>query len=126
MTQEAYSHEVVSFGFWAGDKDIREPSYYAYAAPEPAGLRETKLEPADAFWSERGLALLPYEAVRTADDPHTTLLEFLESAYEAGAELLGWNRMDLTSSWCPIPPTGGAVGRVAAILRAAPPRASAE
>ena len=53
VTAEAYSHEVVSFGFWAGDKDIREPSYYAYAAPEPPGLRDTPLEPDDAFWSER-------------------------------------------------------------------------
>jgi hypothetical protein len=126
VTKEAYSHEVVSFGFWAGDKDIREPSYYGYAAPEPPGLRETKLEPEDAFWSERGLALLPYESVRTADDPRTVLLEFLESTYEAGAGLLGWDRADLMSSWCPVPPTGGALGRVAAILREAPPRASAE
>jgi len=100
VTQEAYSHELVSFGFWAGDKNIREPAYYAYAAPEPPGMRERPLRPDAAHWTEQ-LALLPYEAVRTADDPRATLLAFLESAYEAGAEAGGWSRKDLESSWCP-------------------------
>jgi hypothetical protein len=107
VTREAYSHEVVSFGFWAGDEEVREPSYYAYAAPEPAGLRETTLRPEAARWSERGsgsLALLPYEAVRTADEPKAALLAFLESAYAAGADALGWDRAELESSWCPDPP----------------------
>jgi hypothetical protein len=89
VTQEAYSHEVVSFGFWAGDQNIREPTYYSYTAPEPNGLRETALRPEAAHWGE-GLALLPYEAVRTAHDPRATLLEFLQSAYDAGSELAGW------------------------------------
>jgi len=100
VTQEAYSHELVSFGFWAGDRNVREPSYYAYAAPEPPGMRERPLRPDAAHWTEQ-LALLPYEAVRTADDPRATLLAFLESAYEAGADAGGWNRKDLESSWCP-------------------------
>jgi len=100
VTQEAYSHELVSFGFWAGDQNVREPSYYAYAAPEPPGMRERPLRPDAANWTEQ-LALLPYEAVRTADDPRATLLAFLESAYEAGADAGGWNRKDLESSWCP-------------------------
>lgn len=129
VTEEAYSHEVVSFGFWAGDRETREPSYYAYAAPEPPGLRDTPLEPDGAFWSKRGgdsIALLRYDAVREADDPRATLLAFLESAYQAGAGLLGWNRADLRSSWCPILPTGAGAGRVAAIRNAAPSRASAE
>jgi len=100
VTQEAYSHELVSFGFWAGDKNVREPAYYAYAAPEPPGMRERQLRPDAAHWTEQ-LALLPYEVVRAADDPRATLLAFLESAYEAGAEAGGWNRKDLESSWCP-------------------------
>ena len=106
VTQEAYSHELVSFGFWAGDENLREPAYYSYAAPEPAGLRERRLQPAEVYWKEAGagsLALLPYEAVRTADDSRSTLLTFLESAYEAGADLAGWDRADLESAWCPTP-----------------------
>jgi Family of unknown function (DUF5996) len=106
VTREAYSHEVVSFGFWAGDDEVREPTYYSYTAPEPAGLRSRPLQPAEASWVERGtgsLAQLSYDAVRTAPDPRATLLSFLESAYEAGAELAGWDRADLTSTWCPPP-----------------------
>src|SRR5256714_284380 len=104
VTQEAYTHEVVSFGFWAGDQNLREPSYYAYAAPEPADLRSRPLQPDGAHWVEQGagsLALLPYEAVRTAADPRRTLLAFLESAYRAGAGAAGWDTAELTSSWCP-------------------------
>ena len=102
VTQEAYSHELISFGFWAGDQNVREPSYYSYTAPEPDGLRERPLRPDSAVWTET-LALLPYEAVRTAADPRAALLAFLESAYEAGAGAAGWDRKDLESSWCPIP-----------------------
>ena len=105
VTQEAYAAEVVSFGFWAGDRAVREPSYYSYTAPEPAGLRNRPLGPArQARWIEQGtgsLAVLPYDAVRAAADPRSTLLEFLESAYEAGADAAGWNREELVSSWCP-------------------------
>jgi Family of unknown function (DUF5996) len=105
VTQEAYGAEVVSFGFWAGDPNLREPAYYSYTAPEPAGLRDRPLSPAGLVrWVELGtgsLAILPYEAVREAADPKATLLEFLESAYEAGADAAGWNRAELVSSWCP-------------------------
>jgi Family of unknown function (DUF5996) len=107
VTQEAYSHQLVSFGFWAGDQNVREPSYYSYAAPEPPGLRDRPLRPDDAFWAEQGagsLARLPYEAVRTVADPRAALLAFLESAYEAGADALGWDRDELASAWCPDPP----------------------
>ena len=72
VTREAYTHEVVSFGFWAGDDNVREPTYYSYTAPEPDGLRDTQLHPEDALWVEQGsgsLALLRYDAVRTAADP---------------------------------------------------------
>jgi hypothetical protein len=105
VTREAYTHEVVSFGFWAGDPRIREPAYYSYTAPEPAGLRDRELSPAGQVrWAEVGsgsLALLPYENVRSAADPRATLFAFLESAYEAGADAAGWNRDGLISSWCP-------------------------
>lgn len=104
VSREAYTHEVVSFGFWAGDQNIREPSYYSYTAPEPAGLRDRPLSPATAHWTDAGtgsLALLPYEDVRTSADPKATLLDFLQSAYEAGADAAGWDRDELLSSWCP-------------------------
>jgi uncharacterized protein DUF5996 len=101
VSREGYSHELISFGFWCGDRNVREPSYYSYTAPEPPGLRDRPLRPGAAQWTDT-LALLPYEAVRTAADPRSTLLEFLESAYEAGADTAGWDRKDLESSWCPI------------------------
>lgn len=107
VTREAYSHKVVSFGFWAGDRNVREPTYYAYAAPEPVGLRDQPLLPADAFWNAQSggsLALLRYEAVRVAADPRAVLLAFLETAYQAGARASGWDRMSLESSWCPTAP----------------------
>ena len=107
VDREAYTHEVVSFGFWPGDANVREPTYYSYTSPEPAGLRERPLVPAEAFWADQGsgsLARLPYEVVRTAADPRATLLAFLESAYEAGADAIGWDRGELASSWCPTPP----------------------
>jgi len=103
VTQEAYSHEVIAFGFWAGDRNLWAPSYYSYTAPEPAGLQSQPLHPDQARWTESGsgsLALLPYEDVRSAADPRSTLLAFLESAYRAGAGLAGWDIEDLASSWC--------------------------
>lgn len=106
VTREAYSHELVSFGFWPGDQNMREPAYYSYTAPEPPGLRETPLQPAEAVWQEQGagsLATLSYEAVRTASDPKKTLLAFLQSTYEAGAGAAGWDVGELSSSWCPPP-----------------------
>lgn len=106
VNREAYSHELISFGFWAGDANLREPAYYSYTAPEPAGLSQQPLHPKEALWSEQWgglLALLPYEAVRTASDPRAALLAFLESAYRAGAGLSGWDLQGLASSWCPSP-----------------------
>src|SRR5437763_1463618 len=105
-SREAYSHEVISFGFWAGDKNMRAPTYYSYTAPEPPGLRERPLQPADAAWIEQGggsLAVLGYESVRTSSNPRATLLAFLESAYQAGAALAGWDSADFESAWCPRP-----------------------
>jgi len=107
VTREAYSHEVISFGFWAGDPNVREAAFYSYTAPEPDGLRESRLRPEGAAWRVLpygALAILPYEAVRTADDPRAALLAFLESAYEAGAAAAKWDEGDFSSSWCPPPP----------------------
>ena len=108
VTQEAYSHEVISFGFWAGDDTIREPTYYSYTAPEPEGLRQQALQPDEARWQDSpagsgSLATLPYDVVRTAANPRATLLAFLDSAYSAGAVAAGWDIADLTSEWCPPP-----------------------
>jgi Family of unknown function (DUF5996) len=106
VTQEAYSHEVIAFGFWAGNERVREPSFYSYTAPEPTGLRDTRLLPIGARWIEQGagsLAVLSYELVRSSSSPKRTLLAFLESAYQAGARLAGWDRLELQSSWCPTP-----------------------
>ncbi|HET7479900.1 MAG TPA: DUF5996 family protein [Rubrobacteraceae bacterium] len=92
VTREAYSHEVISFGFWPGDRNVREPTFYSYTAPEPDGLTDQPLEPEAASWlPEGGTALLPYEAVRSSESPRETLLAFMESAYRAGAKTAGWD-----------------------------------
>jgi hypothetical protein len=93
---EAYSHEVSSCGFWAGGGPVTEPSFYAYAYPEPPGFAEFKIQPREASYHQ-GMRefLLPYEAVRTAKDPDEALLAFLQSTYEAAAELAGWDRRAL-------------------------------
>lgn len=92
VTREAYSGECISFGFWAGDDNVPDATYYSYTAPEPNGLRDEPL--AYGEWTDSGggsLAVLPYETVRTADDPRGMLLAFLQSAYEAGARAAGWD-----------------------------------
>ena len=92
VTREAYSHEVISFGFWPGDRQTREPTFYSYTAPEPAGLTAQPLHPKAASWTpEGGTALLTYEAVRKGESPRNTLLDFMQSAYEAGATTAGWD-----------------------------------
>src|SRR3954453_8588220 len=92
---EAYSHEVIAFGWWPGDERRTPfPAFYSYTAPEPDGLREQPLEPAAAAWQDTGngsLAVLPYDDVRTAADPEATLLAFFASAYRAGASTAGWD-----------------------------------
>jgi hypothetical protein len=91
VTREAYSHEVISFGFWPGDPSFRGPAFYSYTAPEPEGLTEEPLHPPAASWQEGGTALLTYEEVRSSASPRETLLGFLQSAYEAGAKTAGWD-----------------------------------
>jgi hypothetical protein len=92
VTREAYSHEVASFGFWPGDDDVKEPAYYAYAAPVAKGLRDHKLAPRAARWNpEGGMALLPYEAVRRSSTPERTLLSFYDSVFQAARQSADWD-----------------------------------
>ncbi|MFK7846539.1 MAG: DUF5996 family protein [Rhodothermales bacterium] len=95
VMEEAYSHEVSSAGFWPG-AGLGEAAFYAYAYPEPAGFKEYAVLPEAAYYSkEMGEFLLPYEAVRTAENPDAALLAFLQSTYEAAANLAGWDRAEL-------------------------------
>lgn len=101
VTREAYSHEVISCGFWVGDDNVREPAFYSYTAPEPDGLTEQPVSPESASWHEGGSALLTYENVRNSESPKETLLEFLESAYRAGAKTAGWDTKDFQARSTP-------------------------
>ena len=98
ITQEAYSHEVISHGFWPGNKDM-EAAFYSYTAPEPPGLAEAKVRPAATFYSkEQKEFFLPYEEVRKPDNsgsPEKTLMDFLQTTYAAGADLARWDRAAL-------------------------------
>jgi Family of unknown function (DUF5996) len=96
VTREAYSHEVSSAGFWPGVAGLSEPVFYAYAYPQPAGFSQADVAPAAASYdSAFGEFLLPYEAVRQAAAPDDLLLEFLQSTYEAAADLGRWDRASL-------------------------------
>jgi len=93
VATEAYSHEVSSAGFWPGGGAIDYPAFYSYAYPEPVGFRAARVRPGAAFFGEAlGEFILPYDAVRTAADPDATLLEFLQSTYEAAANAAAWDR----------------------------------
>ena len=101
VTREAYSQEVISFGFWFGDDTFAEPAFYSYTAPEPAGLAAEPLVPEAARWVARGdnhLAVLRYDDVRAGPDPRAGVLDFYESAYRAGAGRAGW---DVEGLACP-------------------------
>jgi hypothetical protein len=95
VTAEAYSHEVIAFGWWPGDeRRTPYPAYYSYTAPEPATLVEQPLEPDPARWQDTGngsLGILEYDVVRTADDPAAMLLDFFQSAFDAGTIAAGWD-----------------------------------
>jgi hypothetical protein len=96
VTRESYSHEVISHGFWPGSGAVTEPSFYAYAAPEPAGLKTTVVQPRAAFYStDFNEFILPYEAVRTARSPDDDLTAFLTTTYDAAATLGHWSRGEL-------------------------------
>ena len=98
--KDAYSHEVISFGFWAGDEQVREPAFYAYAYPSPEGIDQKPLSPAHAQWIDSNgspMAFMTYHKLILSEDPRTDLLQFLESAYQAGATLANWDIDGLTT-----------------------------
>jgi hypothetical protein len=96
VAREAYSHEVSSCGFWPGDAAMPEAVFYAYAYPEPQGFKSAPVRPAAARYETGfGEFVLPYEQVRQAADPDAALLDFLQSSYEAAADLGGWDRQAL-------------------------------
>ena len=96
--QEAYSHEVISHGFWPGSGPMQEPAFYAYAVPAPAGFETMPVRPAAAYYHrEMAEFILPYSAVRDSADGDRTLREFLDSTYEGAARLAGWDLAALSS-----------------------------
>ena len=96
ITREAYSHEVISAGFWPGNGGFGEAAFYCYAAPSPAGLDLAKILPAAAGYNAAlGEFILKYDDLRAEAFPDAALMEFLESTYEAAANLAGWDRSQL-------------------------------
>ena len=95
ITREAYSHEVISHGFWPGGNGV-EAAFYSYTAPAPDGLDKAQIRPAKAFYSsEMSEFLFMYDDMRQADSPDEALLDFCQSTYEAGADLAKWDRASL-------------------------------
>jgi Family of unknown function (DUF5996) len=95
VTREAYSHEVSSCGFWPGSSSV-EPIFYSYAYPAPSGFGDYPIQPQQAFYSsDMGEFVLPYEAVRQANNPDALLLDFFQSTYDAAANLGNWDRAAL-------------------------------
>ncbi|MGH8727271.1 MAG: DUF5996 family protein [Burkholderiales bacterium] len=96
VTREAYSHEVSSCGFWPGGGPVPYAAFYSYAYPEPAGFSKASVRPAAAFYhGELHEFVLPYDAVRESKSPDDTLLDFLQTTYEAAAHLAKWDRSSL-------------------------------
>jgi hypothetical protein len=95
MQAEAYSHEVISVGFWPGNGGYGQAAFYCYAAPVPQGLQQTKLNGKGAFNQELGEFLLNYADVRRSADPAQTVLDFLEETYSACADAAKWDRENL-------------------------------
>ena len=97
--RDAYSHEVISHGFWPGSGLVLEPAFYAYAVPEPAGLKQAAVQPVAAYYHrEMGEFILPYDAVRAASSPEAALEAFVASTYSAAADLAKWDRAALESA----------------------------
>lgn len=91
VTREAYSHEVISAGFWPGGNGVEEAAFHAYAYPTPPGLAGSRIAPREAGWNPTlGEFILPYEAVRLSADPDDALMRFLDSTWRAAAGLLNW------------------------------------
>jgi hypothetical protein len=96
ITREAYSHEVSSCGFWPGDRRFKEPAFYAYHTPAPAGFEKEPARPEAAHWDPQlGEFILKYDDMRTEASPEQAVLDFCQGAYEAGAKLASWDRANL-------------------------------
>jgi len=94
--RDAYSHEVISHGFWFGSAPLLEPALYAYAVPEPAGLKTARVRPDAAYYHPQlGEFVLPYAAVRTSRSPDEAIRAFVDSTYDAAATLARWDRAAL-------------------------------
>jgi hypothetical protein len=94
MQQEAYSHEVISAGWWPGNGGFGRPAFYCYAAPVPEGLTEKPIQPG-AWDKALGEFLLPYDEVRSAASPAQVVMEFLATTYAACADAANWDRAAL-------------------------------
>jgi hypothetical protein len=93
ITREAYSHEVISFGFWPGDPAFPQAAFYSYTKPAPAGLDKQTVRPDMAYWDQKmGEFILKYDDARAAQSPNQAILDFCQSTYEAGANLAQWDR----------------------------------
>lgn len=93
VAEEAYSHEVISCGFWTGSETLPEPAFYCYLYPEPEGYKNAKVQPKEAFYHETLKEfILPYKAVQQAENPEEKLQEFLDSTYDAGVAIAKWDR----------------------------------
>ena len=104
--REAYSHEVISHGFWPGSGPLPEAAFYAYAVPQPAGLEQAPVQPAAAYYHrELGEFILPYDAVRREPSPERAIQAFIESTYARAAELAGWDRAALERRTSAPPPS---------------------
>jgi hypothetical protein len=98
---ESYNQEVISFGFWPGDKDVRGAAFYSYTYPAPKGIDEEELTPGAAKWVQQNgspMAILMYDDLRALPNPTETLMEFMESAYQAGIAHAKWPAKDLCYS----------------------------
>ena len=94
--RDAYSHEVISHGFWPGSGLLLEPAFYSYAVPEPSGLKEAQVLPEAAYYHrELGEFILRYDAVRAAASPDQAILTFVDTTYDRAATLAGWDRAAL-------------------------------
>lgn len=96
--KDAYTHECISFGFWPGDNNVQEPAFYSYTFPNPEGLEEQELQPKSASWEMNNgspMAILTYANLKKEENPRLALLDFMESAYQAGAKPAGWSIKDL-------------------------------
>jgi len=94
--RDAYSHEVISHGFWPGSGPVLEPAFYAYAVPQPEGLKDARMQPDAAYYHrELNEFILPYEAVRQAESPDAMIHAFIDSTYARAADLAHWDRKAL-------------------------------